>query len=142
MQPEKESLRQAHRSPQRSGRRPERNLPDPAWDSPPWPGLDTRAIDNLAMLAERAPGAYKQLMAREASRRRLEWAGLMAQAAGHLCGLAALVVLAAVAWHAIDRGAPTQAASIICTGAVSIVALFVTGRKSVNPRSRKRPARD
>jgi hypothetical protein len=90
------------------------------------------------MLAERAPGAYKQLMAREASRRRLEWAGFAAQAAGHLCGLAALVVLAAVAWHAIDRGASTQGASIICTGAVSVVALFVTGRMSVTPYSRKR----
>lgn len=141
MQPKKESPGQAHRSPQRSSTWPGRNL-DPTRDSQPWPRLDTCAIDDLAMLAERAPGAYKQLMARETSRRRLEWAGFVAQAAGHLCGLAALAVLAAVAWHAIDRGASTQGASIICTGAVSIVALFVTGRMSVNPYSRKRSGRD
>lgn len=141
MQPEKESPRQAHRSPRRSSRRPGRNL-KPTRDSQPRPRFDSCAIDDLAMLAERVPGAYKQLMARETSRRRLEWAGFVTQAAGHLCGLAALVVLAAVAWHAIDRGASTQGASIICTGAVSIVALFVTGRMSVNPYSRKRPGRD
>jgi hypothetical protein len=74
------------------------------------------------------PGAYQQLMANEASRRRLEWADLVAQITGHICGLAALLILAAVSWHAIDRGAFIQGASIICTGAVSIVALFVTGR--------------
>jgi hypothetical protein len=141
MQPEKESPRQAHRSPQRSSKRPGRNR-EPTHDSRPWPWLDTWAIDDLAMLAERAPGAYKQLMACESSRRRLEWAGFATQAVGHLCGLAALVVLAAVAWHAIDRGASTQGASIICTGAVSIVALFVTGRVSVSPYSRKRSGRD
>jgi hypothetical protein len=67
-------------------------------------------------------------MANEASRRRLEWADLTAQITGHICGLAALLVLAVVSWHAIDRGAFIQGASIICTGAVSIVALFVTGR--------------
>lgn len=141
MQPEKESPRQAHRSSQRGTRRPKRDL-GLISDSQPWPRLDACAIDDLARLAERAPGAYKQLMARESSRRRLEWAGFVAQAVGHLCGLAALVVLAAVAWHAIDRGASTQGASIICTGAVSIVALFVTGRMSVNPYNRKRPGGD
>jgi hypothetical protein len=45
-----------------------------------------------------------------------------------LSGLVALVLLTAIAWHAIDRGDATQGASIICTGAVSIVAVFVTGR--------------
>jgi hypothetical protein len=85
-------------------------------------------IEDLAFLAQQLPGAYQQLMANEASRRRLEWADLIAQITGHICGLAALLILAAVSWHAIDRGASTQGASIICTGAVSIVALFVTGR--------------
>jgi hypothetical protein len=41
---------------------------------------------------------------------------------------AALSFLAAISWHAIDRGAAVARASIICTGAVSIVAIFVTGR--------------
>ncbi len=85
-------------------------------------------VEDLAFLAQQLPGAYQQLVANEASRRRLEWADLAAQITGHICGLAALLILAAVSWHAIDRGAFIQGASIICTGAVSIVALFVTGR--------------
>jgi hypothetical protein len=85
-------------------------------------------VEDLTFLALQLPGAYQQLMASEASRRHMEWADLIAQIIRHICGLAALVILAAVSWHAIDRGASTQGASIICTGAVSIVALFVTGR--------------
>jgi hypothetical protein len=94
--------------------------------------------EDLASLAEYAPDAYRQLIAGETSRRRLEWAGLVAQISGHLCGLAALLMLCAVSWHAIDRGASTQGASIICTGAVSIVALFVSGKMS-DGRSRNGP---
>jgi hypothetical protein len=60
--------------------------------------------------------------------RRIAWAGFIAQTVGHLCGLIALAVLAVVAWHAFDLGDATQGAAIICTGAVSIVAVFVTGR--------------
>jgi hypothetical protein len=85
-------------------------------------------VKNLALLAEQVPDAYREFIASEASRRRLDWADLIAQVTGHICGLVALLILAAVSWHAIDRGASTQGASIICTGAVSIVALFVTGR--------------
>jgi hypothetical protein len=85
-------------------------------------------VDNLALLAEQVPDAYRELIASEASRRRLDWADLIAQVTGQICGLVALLILAAVSWHAIDCGASTQGASIICTGAVSIVALFVTGR--------------
>ncbi len=99
-------------------------------------------VEDLAFLAQQLPGAYQQLMANETSRRHLEWADLIAQITGHICGLAALLILAAVSWHAIDRGASTQGASIICTGAVSIVALFVTGKtasrrysKSARPES-------
>jgi len=103
-----------------------------AWGSQLRLALDGCRVDELATMAKRAPDAYKHLLAYEASARRLEWAGFMTQIAGHVCGLVALVVLAAVAWHAIDQGAATQGASIICTGAVSIVALFVTGRLTIN----------
>ncbi|MFC1432230.1 hypothetical protein ACEZDB_16400 [Streptacidiphilus sp. N1-3] len=68
-------------------------------------------------------------------RQRLAWAELIAQSIGHATGLAALVVLAVVAWHAFDVGAKTQGAAIICTGAVSIVAVFVTGRRSADRRA-------
>jgi hypothetical protein len=85
-------------------------------------------VQDLVFLSERLPGVYQQVIANEISRRRLEWAGVIAHVTGHICGLAALSILATVAWHAIDSGASTQGASIICTGAASIVAVFVTGR--------------
>lgn len=107
-------------------------LGEPSRAASPRPGRPVSfggcTVEDLAFLAQQLPGAYQQLMANEASRRRLEWADLTAQITGHICGLAALLILALVSWHAIDRGAFIQGASIICTGAVSIVALFVTGR--------------
>jgi len=83
---------------------------------------------DLVILAEKAPEAYRELMAEKRNWRRLEWADPIAQTIGHLSGIIALFILAAISWHAIDRGDATQGASIICTGAVSIVAVFVTGR--------------
>jgi hypothetical protein len=83
-------------------------------------------------LRESAPEIYERFIkAKEVEwrhLRRLAWADLIAQVIGHLSGLAALGALTVIAWHAIDRGDATQGASIICTGAVSIVAVFVTGR--------------
>jgi hypothetical protein len=100
---------------------------------------------DLTLLAEKAPEAYRELMAEKRNWRRLAWADLIAQTVGHLSGLGALVILAAISWHAIDRGAATQGASIICTGAVSIVAVFVTGRLTsgrtrVSPGETAKPA--
>ncbi len=44
------------------------------------------AVEDLAFLARQLPEAYQQLIANEASRRRLEWTGLIAQITGHICG--------------------------------------------------------
>ena len=89
-------------------------------------------VIELSVLAEKAPEAYRDLMAQKKSeqkhRQRFAWADLIAQTVGHVCGLASLSILALVSWHAFDRDAPTQGAAVICTGAVSIVAVFVTGR--------------
>lgn len=86
----------------------------------------------LSLLAEKAPDAYRDLMREkrldQRHLRRIAWAETIAQALGQFCGLIALTVLAVVAWHAFDLGDATQGAAIICTGAVSIVAVFVTGR--------------
>jgi hypothetical protein len=86
----------------------------------------------VVALREKAPEIYERFIkAKEAEwrhLRRLAWADLLAQIVGHLSGLIALGCLTLIAWHAIDRGDATQGASIICTGAVSIVAVFVTGR--------------
>jgi hypothetical protein len=91
---------------------------------------------NLALLAEKAPEAYRDLMAERRHWRRLAWASLIAQLVGNISGLLALFGLGAVSWHAIDRGDANQGAAIICTGAVSIVAVFVTGRiKSESSKS-------
>jgi hypothetical protein len=82
----------------------------------------------LALLAQNAPRTYDKLMRAERHQRWHDWADLIAQGVGHVAGLAALSILALVAWHAFDLGDATQGAAIICTGAVSIVTVFVTGR--------------
>jgi hypothetical protein len=89
-------------------------------------------VRELSLLAQKAPGAYQDLISQkqldQQHRRRIAWAGFICQIVGHVCGLIALLVLAVVAWHALDLGDATQGAAIICTGAASIVAVFVTGR--------------
>jgi hypothetical protein len=101
--------------------------------TPNEPSMPTSRIGELTgrelvLLAQNAPKTYDKLMEAERHLRRWDWADLIAQAVGHLAGLAALSILAVVAWHAFDLGAATQGAAIICTGAVSIVTVFVTGR--------------
>lgn len=128
MQPEKQTLSPNRRYSDGGGEQPRKIGPIPEKQSRRAARFGGYTVEDLAFLARQVPGAYQQLMANEAGRRRLEWTELIAQITGHICGLAALLILAAVTWHAIDRGASTQGASIICTGAVSIVALFVTGR--------------
>lgn len=106
--------------------------------------LETAFTDPAVVtLREKAPEIYERFIrAKEAEWRhfrRLAWADLLAQVIGHLSGLVALGCLTVIAWHAIDRGDATQGASIICTGAVSIVAVFVTGRVT-NRRSGGKPS--
>jgi hypothetical protein len=80
------------------------------------------------LLADKAPQVYRDLMEGRKRQQRLAWAGMVTQIIGNLSGLAALTICAVVAWHAFDRHAATQGAAIICTGAVSIVMVFVTGK--------------
>lgn len=68
------------------------------------------------------------LLAEGAACRKLMAERRIAQLIANVCGLVALFILGAISWHAIDRGDATQGASIICAGAVSIVAVFVTGK--------------
>jgi hypothetical protein len=82
----------------------------------------------LALLAQNYPKTYDKLMAAERHRMRREWADVIIQGVGHIAGLAALSILAIVAWHAFDLNDATEGAAVICTGAVSIVTVFVTGR--------------
>ena len=95
----------------------------------------------LTLLAQKAPAAYQDLMKEkqldQQHRRRIAWGELICQMAGHVSGLIALLVLAGVAWHAFDLGDASQGAAIICTGAASIVAVFVTGRITTKPTKDK-----
>lgn len=96
-------------------------------------GVETAFTDPAVVtLRESAPEIYERFIKAKETEwrhlRHLAWTDLLAQVIGHLSGLVALGCLTVIAWHAIDRGDATQAASIICTGAVSIVAVFVTGR--------------
>lgn len=90
------------------------------------------SVDELVHLRDSAPDLYADLMYELRQdlvhRRWLAWSDVIAQTIGHLCGLIALLALAAVAWHSIDSGNATQGAAIITAGAAAIVAVFVTGR--------------
>lgn len=94
---------------------------------------EVREAKALAALNKAAPEICRQILEQkrfdQRHKRRHEWANLIAQALRQLSGLVALGILATVAWHAIDSGAATQAAAIICTGAASTVVVFVTGRR-------------
>jgi uncharacterized membrane protein len=85
------------------------------------------------------PGTFDRLMAEiereEKNRRRLAWAELASRVFGQICALATVGILALLAWHYVDQGAATQGASIIVSGAVFIVGVFVTGRLT-NQRQR------
>lgn len=100
---------------------------------------DLEILADLALLSEKAPEVYNEFMKEKRDElhhlRRLAWADLIAQVVGHLSGLAALAILTVIAWHAIDRNAASQGAAIICTGAVSIVTVFVTGRVTSHRRT-------
>jgi hypothetical protein len=104
-------------------------------------------VKELILLSEKAPEVYRELMREkqldQRHRRRIAWAPLIGRVVGNVCGLIALSMLAATAWHAFDLKDATQGAAIICTGAVSIVAVFVTGRfaSSAGRQQRKPPAR-
>jgi ABC-type siderophore export system fused ATPase/permease subunit len=110
------------------------------------PSGSARLYQELRLLHQHAPDVYRDLMQEkrldQQHRRRISWAGVIAQTTGQLCGLIALSVLAVVAWHAFNLGDATQGAAIICTGAVSIVAVFVTGRLTTAAPARPGAARD
>ena len=81
-----------------------------------------------------APGTFKTIMdeicREERHRQRMEAGELCSRFFGQLCAFGSVAVLAVLAKYFVDHDAPTQGASIIATGAVSIVAVFVTGRLS------------
>ncbi|MVU77566.1 hypothetical protein GPX89_09975 [Nocardia sp. ET3-3] len=102
-------------------------------------------VKELVALEAEAPEICRMFLEQkkldQRHRRRFAWVSLLTQTVGNLSGLAALGILAIVAWHAIDTGAATQGSAIICTGAVSIVAVFVTGRLTVGRTERPHAAR-
>jgi uncharacterized membrane protein len=81
---------------------------------------------------ELLPGTFARLMAEiereEKHRRRVESAELCSRIFGQVCAFGALIVLVFLAGYFVDHGAATQGAAIIVTGAVSIVAVFLTNR--------------
>lgn len=111
-------------------------------DSPP---LEL-TVKELTQLKKSDPDIYREFMAEKKAHRRharrIAWASKFGQIIGHVCGLAALVVLAVVAWHAFDLGDANQGAAVICTGAVSIVAVFVTGRLVKPAKQEIEPPKD
>ncbi|WP_181800956.1 hypothetical protein [Streptomyces shenzhenensis] len=93
----------------------------------------------LAWLAENNPEVYRELMVEKKKdqrhRRRIAWAGHISQMIGSLSGLTALVSLLALSWHMTDARQGKEAAVVVTTGAVSIVAIFVTGKWTKKSKS-------
>lgn len=81
---------------------------------------------------EVAPGTFALIFAEitceQRHRRRLEWAEQISRVFGQVCAFSTVVILTLLARHFADHGAATQGATVIGTGAVSIVAVFLTGR--------------
>jgi uncharacterized membrane protein len=81
---------------------------------------------------EVGPGTFDRIMTEieheEKHRRRMESAELCSRIFGQICAFGTVVVLALLARYFVDHGAATQGASIIVTGAASIVAVFLTSR--------------
>lgn len=81
---------------------------------------------------EVAPGTFNRIMTeierRQRHLRRMDMADFVVWIFARLCGLTGVIVLAILAKYFVDKGAPTQGATIVTAGAVSIAAIFVTGR--------------
>jgi hypothetical protein len=96
----------------------------------------------LILLKRADPEVYCTLMTErkrdQRHQRFMKKAPVLVRVFGNACGLVALSLLAAVAWHAFNLKDANQGAAIICTGAVSIVAVFVTGQ-AMRGSSRNNP---
>jgi uncharacterized membrane protein len=83
---------------------------------------------------ELGPGTFNRIMTEieheEKHRRRMDSAELCSRIFGQICAFGTVVVLTFLAGYYVDHGAATQGASIIGTGAASIVAVFLTSRLS------------
>jgi uncharacterized membrane protein len=81
---------------------------------------------------ELAPGTFNRFMVEieqeEKHRRCMESADFCSRIFGQVCAFGTVVVFAFLARYFVDHGAATQGASIIITGAVSIVTVFLTNR--------------
>jgi uncharacterized membrane protein len=104
----------------------------PAMKDKPAPGVKLPTPTAAKQWEELGPGTFNRIMTEieqeEKHRRRMEWADLCQRIFGQVCALGTVIILAFLARYFVDRGAATQGASIIITGAVSIVTVFVTGR--------------
>ncbi|MFK8908966.1 hypothetical protein [Streptomyces sp. YS-3] len=87
----------------------------------------------------------KQKIKDQKHMRCVAWGPTIAQTIGSISGLLALAILVMLAWHMSDRNQGPEAATIVTTGAVSIVAVFVTGKvaqaKGAGSRGGGRPTK-
>jgi uncharacterized membrane protein len=88
------------------------------------------------------PGTFDRIMdgveRAERHQNRLDWAEMALRFLGLLSGLSVVIVLALIAKHFVDKGAPTQAVGIFGAGAASIIGAFLTtGRGNPDGRGRR-----
>jgi len=96
-----------------------------AWAAMPTPG-------KLEAYERAAPGTAERMLAlleaQQLHTQRIELDALRIRRLGHLLAFLSVLVLAGVASYFVNRGAPTQGAAVIVTGAVAVTGIFVTGR--------------
>ncbi len=101
------------------------------------PGVRLPTPTQAKQWEELGSGTFDRLMAEieleEKHRRRMERAELNSRIFGQVCAFGTVVVLAFLAGYFVYHGAATQGASIIITGAVSIVTVFLTNRLARRP---------
>jgi len=64
----------------------------------------------------------------KAHERLMDYGNFVVRVIGYVCGLTSVWILADVARDYVAAGAATQGATIVISGAVSLVGIFITGR--------------
>lgn len=95
-----------------------------------WTSLPTPA--KLEAYDKARPGTSDWILSmveqRAAHSRRVELEAHRIRRLGYVLAFCSILVLAGVAVYFVDRGAPSQGAAVIASGAVAITGIFVTGR--------------
>lgn len=113
----------------------------------PWASLPTPA--KLEAYDRARPGTSDWILSmveqHAAHSRRIELEAHRVRRLGYFLAFCSIVILGGVAIYFVARGAPTQGAAVLASGAVAITGIFVTGRsvnRAIPPPKPRRPDDD